>query len=416
MTFAGPFWQAALAACSVVAVLVLPLVLPEFRRLLPGLAAAAILCVAAFKHGMVRQDGHADLTQVKLAAAALFLFASATLPRTRRLYAALAIASTMVAVIICHREPERFAVKADSRATLRREIPSLLDLVTWQRTWAELGPANRARLAGLDLDARFRQVIGGGTVDAYPTRIDTVRANGWKYQPRPVLQSFVAYTPELDRLNAEHIAGPHAADYVVLQPDAVDGRNLMFDDPLSLRALLDHYRVVLSGSAALLLERRVGPPRFRAPEPLGAAVTGWVRSTPVPQVDPGEAVMMKVDIQRTLVGRLWLTLFRGAPVHLQAIRKTSGRTYARVVRANLASGVLVSPIARDIAELAAYFSGSAGLEPVVSIDWWTPGPSEFENDIRIEWFRLRPYLPATRTAVTEPSVSRTDPSVSRPER
>ncbi|MBS1876757.1 MAG: hypothetical protein JSU00_26320 [Acidobacteria bacterium] len=389
----GPVAQMLLAAATAVIILAVPVLFREPARVLPALAAAGLLAVTAFKHGMVRQDGHADVTQAKLAAAALFVFVASIRPNTRRWLATIAVASSIASVIIYRSDPKAFTAIADQRATLASLAPTVDALAHWPRTWARLGPENRPVLDALQVSREFSDAIGAGTVDAYPANIETVRANGWKYQPRPLFQSFTAYTPALDQLNAEHIRSPRTADFVLVQPGSIDGRHLFFDDPLSFRALLDRYRFRLADSRAILLERRTGPPLFREPEPMGVTIAAWNKETPIPRVEPGQALLMKADIRRTRLGSWRVAVLRGAPVQLQASRQNAGQIFARMVRGNLGSGVIISPLASDIGELTRFFTDRKDCPPVVSLYWWTPEPDEFEPAIRIEWFRLRPSLP-----------------------
>ena len=44
-----------------------------------------------------------------------------------------------------------------------------------------------------------------------------VPANGWRWSPRPVFQSYSAYTPALDQLNASHLASRESADHILMQ-------------------------------------------------------------------------------------------------------------------------------------------------------------------------------------------------------
>src|ERR1700722_950414 len=87
------------------------------------------------------------------------------------------------------------------------------------------------RMAGLR-----RQAIGAGTVNVLPWETDVIPANGWDWRPAPVFQSYAAFTPALDRLDAEHYASASAADFVLLNFPAIDRRHPFLETPVSWRA------------------------------------------------------------------------------------------------------------------------------------------------------------------------------------
>lgn len=106
-------------------------------------------------------------------------------------------------------------------------------------------------------------VPGQGTVHVDPWEISAVwsldRVPDWA--PPPVFQSYSAYTPHLDRLNAEHFLSADAPDWILRRPVMIDGRNPAWDPPRHLLAIVCGWDRVAGedGAGWSLLRRRTTP-------------------------------------------------------------------------------------------------------------------------------------------------------------
>ncbi len=88
------------------------------------------------------------------------------------------------------------------------------------------------------------RALRGHCVNAEPDEIAAVWSHpGWRWCPLPIFQSYSAYTPRLDRLNAAAYADArHGPDRVLRQVDqAIDGRNPIWESPAAMLSLLCHF-------------------------------------------------------------------------------------------------------------------------------------------------------------------------------
>jgi hypothetical protein len=105
---------------------------------------------------------------------------------------------------------------------------------------------------------RIGQALRGHCVDAEPVEIAAVWAHPrWRWCPLPVFQSYSAYTPRLDRLNAAAYAGArHGPDRVLRQiTQTIDGRNPTWESPLAMLSLLCHFTEIAHGGEWQALAR-----------------------------------------------------------------------------------------------------------------------------------------------------------------
>jgi hypothetical protein len=138
--------------------------------------------------------------------------------------------------------------------------------------------------------------LAGHCVDAEPTEVAAVWANpSLRWCPLPVMQSYDAYTPRLDRLDAAAYADARQGPNGVLRElnAAIDGRNAIWESPLAMLSLLCHFRELASGGVWQALGRvpnRCGPPRSVA------VIHGSLGKTiVVPNPPPGAVLIAAID-------------------------------------------------------------------------------------------------------------------------
>jgi hypothetical protein len=213
-------------------------------------------------------------------------------------------------------------------------------------------------------------------------------ANHWRWHPRPVFQSYAAYTPALDRLNADFIESQRAADFVLLDFTAANGRHPILDTPLSFRALFDRYDLRLSQGGYLVLQHRPAS-RCGAPVAVSSAVARWDQEVTVPQASG--ILLMAAHVQPGIWGAAINLLFRPAPVFMYT-RFASGSVVGwRTVPRNLASSFPIVPFPRNIVEASTFFTPNLTSDPidrVVTVSFHSDRTSQFQSNIQIEWSRL----------------------------
>jgi hypothetical protein len=391
MGLPGPLWQAALAATTVAATFAaVLLVAGDLRALLAGLPPALIVAFFSFKHAMVRQDVHAVLFQIRFAVGLLFLLVSARLARDRRLVLILTLFSVAMAYVIPAEQFPRFNDDVRNRLEFRKLGSTLVAFWHWRSTWDNVNAIEKGLRARLRLPDRFHQIVGNGTVDVQPWETDIVQANDWRWEPRPVFQSYAAYTPTLDRMNAEHLEGNRTADFVLLNFSAIDGRHPFLETPFSWRALLDRYDLNLSAAGWLLLQHR-SRRRYGPLARLGDSTAHWDEDVPVPR--EGGLLVMAPRISPSLTGKVASLLFRSSTVYVDAVFSSGGTVHCRCVPRNLAAGFLIHPFPRNLPELEPLFLPDPYPAPpdyIIKVRFHVDKPGEFVPEIPIAWFALPP--------------------------
>jgi len=96
------------------------------------------------------------------------------------------------------------------------------------------------------LPSEVLQKIGNNTVDIFPWNIQLLLENNLNYLPRPVIQSYTAYTPYLQELNFNHFNSNKSPEFVVFDYASIDERYPLFDESKVYLSLIKNYKIVSS--------------------------------------------------------------------------------------------------------------------------------------------------------------------------
>ena len=162
--------------------------------------------------------------------------------------------------------------------------------------WQSVTPAPTAAIKRVDaLPASVLAAVRGHCVTVEANEIAVVWAYGLRWCPLPALQSYNAYTPRLDHLDAAAYASTnHGPDRVLRQlAEATDGRNPKWESPAAMLSLLCHFREVARGTRWQALARV--PDRCGPLEPFATLRAGLGQTVAVPPAPVGDVLVAEVD-------------------------------------------------------------------------------------------------------------------------
>jgi hypothetical protein len=204
----------------------------------------------------------------------------------------------------------------------------------------------------------------GSTIDVMPWDIGIFYEQAsLHWDPRPVLQSYQAYTPWLDQQDADFLRSATAPDFIIYSYLTVDDRYAAFDEPATFRALLENYRVAkVLGPQVVLLQRVAATSPSESVEstscaPLGTAID-------VPQ-HAGVRTFAHVDMKRTLVGSA-LNLLAKSPEARVTLTTAAGSFDRRLVQAVAGDGLYVTSFLSATPDIDAAMAAAGGV-PITSL-------------------------------------------------
>jgi hypothetical protein len=159
-------------------------------------------------------------------------------------------------------------------------------------------------------------LLAGRTVHIEPWEAAVAEAYPeFVWTPEPVFQSYAAYMPNLDRLNADRLTDADGPDRILWitppgEPLSIDGRSLWFDAPAAKIEMLCRY-VPLAAEQAWQVLGRV-PNRCGAPIAAGRVISSAGEPTRVPPGMPQGIVTMRIlGVASDPLSQLQITIDHG---------------------------------------------------------------------------------------------------------
>ncbi len=306
-----------------------------------GTVIAALVSFAIYKEGIVRIDaGH--LT-VLFANAAVVWVAVGLGGRHRALM--LAGAAIVFAISLPVR-PAGLSTNFDPVSNVRDAVENTRTLFSPGRRATLIGFGHAAMEAEYGLAPQGLAAVGGHTVAVEPWEIGAAWAYELDWQPLPVFQNYSAYTPRLDRLNAEAVEDPDGPERLlrhnplVVQPEFpgadLDDRFPGWDPPEQARAVLCNFAPLWEDERWQVLGR-VGD-RCGAERAIGSVSAAAGEAVDVPAPGPGEVVFARVHGAGVSgLERVQTFLFHAASRHAVV----NGETRYRLVPETAGDGLLL---------------------------------------------------------------------------
>src|SRR5262249_40826447 len=236
----------------------------------------------------------------------------------------------------CH--PRYLVAKA--AAAVDRNLDILRDPGGWRNGLHQ----ERARLAGAYALPRIKACVRDAPVDLISYEQGLVFLNQFHWRPRPVFQSYTAYTPYLLSANARFFQGPKAPAYLIFKFQAIDNRLPTLEDGEALIRILHSYRPVFVEKGYLLLQRKplapAGPPV--AKRLLREGMIEFDQDVFLGEGNEPKVLTLRVKPSRR--GRLKKHLYKPAPLLIQ-LRTGDDQYYTyRLIPDMARTGFLINPL------------------------------------------------------------------------
>lgn len=342
MSAAGdPGWGNLLIFLGTAAVLLVLPVIGDLRRRWYAPILFGLYLFVTFKAGFVRSDqGHAAIASTGLALLGLLLCVAPGSERGRGV-AALVVGLLGSALITFSYAPSKpTAVISQLEAAVRLPTKGL-----WQRLVDRqaLEREFERRIAEIRTQSPFADQIGDADLYSYDLTLILV-AEGLKWKPRPVLQSYSAYLPSLIRTNAEHLRD-NPPSKVYFNADTIDGRYPALEDGASWLELLGSFSPQRIDSGYVTLARRAG--RTGPLQPQAGTVIEARLGQDVAVPGAQGPVWATLDIKPTLLGKLHGALYKSPQLVLRVRYDSGEEATFRLIAGMASTGFLLSPTVTD---------------------------------------------------------------------
>ena len=379
---------------GVAALLVISLAASVFAATDRRRASALALGTAAYlflnwKHGFVRADGHQLLFYMAaLVAIVAAPFASEQLARGRWLRLLVLVAAAGLALrgaelVIPGTLPDAASsLVARMRRNLTAALHPAVTRADFDRTLASVRQE-------LDLPLT-RAVTKSGTVDILGYEQSLALFNNLPYAPRPVFQSYSAYTPHLAQLNERHYLSPAAPEFVLLKLYPINNQLATMEDPLVLRLFAHGYNYLYTEHGFTVWQRKPGAidPAALAPQPVRTVTAGFGETVRLDDLRDRH-VWVRIVYRLNLLGKLRRLFFKPPAVQLRLTDADGGTSDFFLARPVGETGFLLNPVVENLADYMRVLAGDPRRRAVAVSVVTRPNDRDcFASDITFEFSTL----------------------------
>jgi hypothetical protein len=350
------------------------------------------LLFVVWKHGFVRADRDHLVVFLTLAPSMALILESLRCERpVVRLYArGLGIACAITALLAFNwlygGQPKAFVGRPFLLAVTHAR--SLLASARYARTMVELQEAEREA----NQLPKLRAKAGKGSVDVFGCNQAYAVFNDMNYRPRPIFQSYAAYSAPLMNLNEQFYFSKSAPDSVLFRLTPIDQRFPALEDATLFRDLLINYRPIDLEDPFLFFK-----PKTQSVAPnLTLIKQGAVR--------PGELIALKdygnanlwleIRVEPTAIGQAKSFLYHPSEITLTAWHQSASTQTARfrAPAPMLAAGFVASPLLLDNRDVLNLCAGKPVIRPTdYSIEFGS-GKYFWSENIAFRLFRIENQL------------------------
>ena len=378
MSSPGNSWEVFTYICA--AFLILVYILRKEKYEVKGVYLFLVFFLylfVAFKAGFVRHDGHALMSGSALMLASLLI--AAILP-SRSSLILLALSSAIFFNIAHHYHPLS------------------LQEITQKITRTYLNPWNGLQIRVKHPDQikeQFHQTLAAlaksnplpklsGTTDIYPFDQTDLIASGNTWNPRPIFQSYHAYTKTLAEINRDFLMKPGSPDHLFFRIESIDERLPSTDDGASWPMLLTQYHPEGWAGKYLVLNKNPAP---SAPQALSTLSTNsypvidWVE-LPASK----ELLYASIDIELSWLGRLKNMVYKTSPLGIGLRLEDGSVKQFRLIPGNVSSNFLLSPLIENTEAFSQLYLTPLGLQQkrVRAISVWVEGnPRDWQKTYQL---------------------------------
>ncbi len=204
----------------------------------------------------------------------------------------------------------------------------------------------------LTLKEKAALPILAGRSDIYPFDQSDLIASGNIWAPRPVFQSYLAYTKKLAQLNADYLLSENAPQNIFFKIATFDERIPALDDGLSWPILLQNYTPIKMVNEFLLLQKKSTHAVVR--KNISSSEYGLDEIIEIPN-SANKIIFADFEIKLTLIGRLLATLFRPSQLQIAATLSDGSTKIFRIHSTTAKAGFIISPLIENIEEFRSLF-------------------------------------------------------------
>ena len=240
--------------------------------------------------------------------------------------------------------------------------------------------------------------VGNATVDVIPTKVAMAQLNNLKYAPRPIPQSYSAYCPELDSLNADHFYGAERPGFVFIRHGTIDNRYGAWDESLTKATIHLNYDYAGEASVSfnsvydthLLFSSKNKAPDYPRFEKISERIIDLDDMVRISFPDSA-AVYMTANVEYDVVGAFRGFLFQPPRLQVALVVDSTGMKEFEAIRPAISAPVLINKYIGDNRDLGNFLAGNLKMNKNISAFGFHAPDGGIKSRIMITFLKLANY-------------------------
>lgn len=231
------------------------------------------------------------------------------------------------------------------------------------------------------------KLIGESTVELYPNQFLYMTNKQVNWTSRPVVQSYAAYSSDLDQYNLEYFQGLSAPEFIIWHFtrqnesesngdlfESIDRRRVFNNEPKTIEYLLTNYEIIEKSQNYLTLQSRAESElEKRTDNYTSGEMNSWI------EIPDKKYEWLDLNIDLSLVGKIQSFFYKSGALYLALETQNGHRQTNRIIPSNAVDGILLSTN-----ELV-----SSCFDPVVRFKIWHDPDFKYEKSFTFRYRESR---------------------------
>jgi hypothetical protein len=194
-----------------------------------------------------------------------------------------------------------------------------------------------------------------GSCDIYSYGQAFLLASKNNWNPRPVFQSYSAYTPSLIHKNETHLLGENSPENILYKVETIDNRLPCMDDGASLPIILTNYSPVGINNGYIFLKKDSHENKVQKSIILEKKIMADENIRIPVSMDH---VFLQINVKPTILGKLTNILYKTPQLSINLILHDGSTRKFRIVSGMVRTDVLVSNLIENTEDLLLLYSAN----------------------------------------------------------
>lgn len=301
----------------------------------------------SYKHGVTRCD-YGTLIDCFSAFSVYFLLLYIMHYDKKNMYAKSLLLFSIIFLVLVIINQQRFLISAgcggwsvtgaiDGKIN---EIKTCLKILNNDSSFDPVKSNNASLRQNYNLRAQTIKLIDNKSVDIFDTEQVIAELYGMNWKPRPVFQSYSAYSSYLDNLNAQKILSEDAPSFILYKSFSIDDRFAIFDEPSTLRNLLLLYSKVSEDGEFDILMRKTEPVVYTEQAISSHNISSGVHI----QIPDQRGLFARIYMDYNVLGNIYAFIYRAPSAKIHFMVNGTEKLNGRLIFANAGNGLYLSAI------------------------------------------------------------------------